>query len=241
MYYLAVMKFGVTICHRYLVKGHTQMECDSVHARIEKKTKKEEIYTPGQWYGHIKTAKVKKPAYRVIEIKRENIFSFRPLATEFNWDKQGVSTFREITFSSSTPGKASVRRDLMAVPKEVSILIPRRGRPINWLTYKPNLAYEGRRVLKAILVEAIKWFIRYDKIPAVHVPFYESLLQPAPVEVDAPDSSDEEGDDEPELVNSGDVYENEDDDADDPKASTDDSDDSEDENNGNTTDSDAYD
>lgn len=38
MYYIASMKFDIKIRHRYLIKGHTQMECDSVHGRIEKKT-----------------------------------------------------------------------------------------------------------------------------------------------------------------------------------------------------------
>lgn len=59
MYYAVAMKYGITIIHRYLEKGNTQMECDSVHARIEKKGRKKAVMVPSEWHGIMKTAKVK--------------------------------------------------------------------------------------------------------------------------------------------------------------------------------------
>ncbi|KAK4882616.1 hypothetical protein RN001_005935 [Aquatica leii] len=40
----------ITIEQKYLVKGHTQMECDSVHALIERKIKNQSIYLPSDYF-----------------------------------------------------------------------------------------------------------------------------------------------------------------------------------------------
>jgi len=46
---------------KYLTRGHTQMEVDSIHAAIETNSSRIEIYTPGQWETVIKTARRNKP------------------------------------------------------------------------------------------------------------------------------------------------------------------------------------
>lgn len=42
-------EFNVDIEQKFLTKGHTQMECDSVHSAIETKLKNKDIYLPGQY------------------------------------------------------------------------------------------------------------------------------------------------------------------------------------------------
>ena len=54
----------VTIFQKYLEKGHTQMECDSVHSVIERKKKNRDIFTPAQFVQIIEEARVKQP-YKV--------------------------------------------------------------------------------------------------------------------------------------------------------------------------------
>ena len=46
---------------KYLTRGHTQMEVDSMHAAIETNSSRIEIYTPGQWETVIKTARRNNP------------------------------------------------------------------------------------------------------------------------------------------------------------------------------------
>ncbi|KAK0055962.1 hypothetical protein Bpfe_014631 [Biomphalaria pfeifferi] len=46
---------------KYLTRGHTQMEADSVHAAIETNSSKIEVYTPTEWETVIKTARLKNP------------------------------------------------------------------------------------------------------------------------------------------------------------------------------------
>lgn len=47
----------ITITQKYLEKGHTQMECDSVHSTIECKLKGKEIYLPSQYTNIARTAR----------------------------------------------------------------------------------------------------------------------------------------------------------------------------------------
>lgn len=42
------VKYNIIITKKYLEKGHTQMECDSVHSVIERKLKKTDYYLPSQ-------------------------------------------------------------------------------------------------------------------------------------------------------------------------------------------------
>lgn len=54
----------VTIIQKYLEKGHTQMECDSIHSTIERSYAKTDIYLPSQYSIHTKTARKYPMPYR---------------------------------------------------------------------------------------------------------------------------------------------------------------------------------
>jgi hypothetical protein len=49
------------IDHQFLESGHTQMECDSMHAAIEFAKKKNEIFVPQQWATVIRMDRRKDP------------------------------------------------------------------------------------------------------------------------------------------------------------------------------------
>jgi len=57
----------ITITQNYLEKGHTQMECDSVHSVIERKKKNRDIFVPVQYVQLIQDARTKSP-YKVCYI-----------------------------------------------------------------------------------------------------------------------------------------------------------------------------
>lgn len=42
--------------HGFFEKGHSFMECESVHGRIDKATKDKEIFDPTGWYTAVKMA-----------------------------------------------------------------------------------------------------------------------------------------------------------------------------------------
>lgn len=54
-------KYNVLITQKFLEPGHTQMECDSVHSAIERKTKNKEIYLPSDYVKLTREARKKNP------------------------------------------------------------------------------------------------------------------------------------------------------------------------------------
>lgn len=87
MYTHASKEFGVTITHRFLEKGHTQNEGDSVHSVIERAGEHKLVYTPEEWKLLIRWAKAEKP-YQVRDITRDHVIDFKELLKKKNWTKK---------------------------------------------------------------------------------------------------------------------------------------------------------
>ena len=136
------------------------MECDNIHARIAKKNKLLEIFTPAQWYGNMTTAKLKKPQYVVKEVTQKDIISFKKRAPEFMWEKVPISQIRKITFDSFSRGTDTFRKHLDSPVTKCDILKLQPGTPINWATHKLKCAYNGRLPLNPKHVTDWKWFIK---------------------------------------------------------------------------------
>lgn len=77
LYIYAASKYNVTISHRFLEKGHTQNEVDSVHALIERKAENKFIYTPDEWRLLIRWAKSSGEPYVVRNMSQENFYDFK--------------------------------------------------------------------------------------------------------------------------------------------------------------------
>lgn len=60
------IKNNITIEQKFLVKGHTQMPCDSVHSKIEKVLKNKEIYLPSDYCKLTKIARQNPNPYESI-------------------------------------------------------------------------------------------------------------------------------------------------------------------------------
>lgn len=61
------MKHGVTIEQKFLVAGHTQMECDSMHSLIERRIIKD-IHTPRDYIVIFETARMHPSPYKVTQL-----------------------------------------------------------------------------------------------------------------------------------------------------------------------------
>ena len=68
------------IVQKYLEKGHTQMEVDSVHSVIERKLKTRSIYYPGNYIEVMQEARPAQP-YEVIENKHDFFYRFFPTSS----------------------------------------------------------------------------------------------------------------------------------------------------------------
>lgn len=69
---------NVTITQKFLEKGHTQMEVDSVHATIERKIKNKPIHLPSDYIRYTQTARQNpnKPGYETKAITHDMIRDF---------------------------------------------------------------------------------------------------------------------------------------------------------------------
>lgn len=75
------------IDHKFMLPGHTHMECDVDHSIIERKKKKTcvQIHHPREWYQFVRTAGTKKQ-FEVIEIEQNMFLDFGKAAkTKFMW------------------------------------------------------------------------------------------------------------------------------------------------------------
>ena len=74
MYYHLSLEMNVKVFQKYLVSGHTQMECDSVHSTSERHISKTDVYTPHEYALLVKTACRKRP-YAVQVIDHSEVFA----------------------------------------------------------------------------------------------------------------------------------------------------------------------
>lgn len=93
---------GVTIIQKYLEKGHTQMECDSMHSTIERKLKGKIINVPADCVAACKSARKNPKPYEVTYLSHDYfknystlnlIKSIRPVSGTIEYKKK---TFRGI-------------------------------------------------------------------------------------------------------------------------------------------------
>lgn len=68
------------IDHKFLESGHSQMECDSVHAAVETARKSVPVYSPDGYYTLVRAARRKNP-YKVHELNHKEFIDFKTVAS----------------------------------------------------------------------------------------------------------------------------------------------------------------
>jgi hypothetical protein len=122
-YYIAMLwyclnKFNLEfIKHKYLEKGHTYNENDSVHASIETASRHVRVYTTSQWSAIISMARSKKP-YIVKEMSTDDFFDFKEISENLinfdldsNREKVYVAKIRTLKISSNQPNEFKFKYD----------------------------------------------------------------------------------------------------------------------------------
>lgn len=75
------IEHNVSITQKYLEPGHTQMECDSVHAAIERKLKNREIHVPSDYITVTKEARRKPTPYEAIHVSQNLLKNYGDKST----------------------------------------------------------------------------------------------------------------------------------------------------------------
>ncbi|CAH1984507.1 unnamed protein product [Acanthoscelides obtectus] len=84
-------QYNVQITQKFLIKGHSQMECDSVHAVIERKLKNKNIEIPNDYY-------------RLTGEARQNPFPYEVVTPDFTFFKNYSA---DLVYYLIRPGKKS--------------------------------------------------------------------------------------------------------------------------------------
>ena len=70
------------INHKFLESGHSQMECDSMHACIEGAKKETSVFVPSQWNTVVTMARKKKP-FVVIPMKYTDVYDMKTFVSKY--------------------------------------------------------------------------------------------------------------------------------------------------------------
>lgn len=93
------VKHNKIIEQKWLEKGHTQMECDSAHAKIENNLKKRSIFVP---YDYVSVTKSARKTVKINNIRENCPFDAEYLTYEFFKD---FANPQKLRFNSIRPGK----------------------------------------------------------------------------------------------------------------------------------------
>lgn len=196
MYAFAVQKFGVSIIHRFLEKGHTQNEGDSVHALIERQKKGKVIYTPDQWIMLIKMAKVIGDPYIVKEVCQNSVYDLKKLINkERNWtkDEKGNNIkwneIRQIKIHKETPNLIHCRYDFEE-ENEYILNLEKPSRKKN-VSIKRDLvrAYNKPLPISKKKYEHLQ-FLCKKGVPEIYHQFYQNLPYSEKNQVDSSEDED---------------------------------------------------
>lgn len=122
-YMYAAKKYNVSIHHRFLEKGHTQNEGDSIHALIERSIKAKTIYSPDEWRLQVHRAKVEGDPYFVKNMTQEQFYDFKThvndelLSKNVNKGKMTWDKVREVFVNNLEPNKLYYKYDLEQEPE----------------------------------------------------------------------------------------------------------------------------
>lgn len=66
------------IDHVFFVPGHSEMECDSAHSKIEKKSKPTAVYTPECWAQVMRMVRTNPSPFNVTKLMHDDFINFNP-------------------------------------------------------------------------------------------------------------------------------------------------------------------
>jgi hypothetical protein len=206
MLQLAAAKFDLKITQKFLERGHTQTPGDSMHATIERAANLMEIFTDEEWKKVIVDCKQEGEKYSVMSMTKEKVYDFKLLVSQQNWDvddagvKVKWTKVRQIQFDGENPAVIKFRYDYSS-PYQSLTTSNRRGRPINFKTYKPVQAYQTKLPLAAQKVKNIRSLCEKFFIPSKYHSYFETLLSDVePTDGECEEVGENPGEDDPDSL-----------------------------------------
>lgn len=204
LYVHASLKLNIKVTHRFLQKGHTQNEGDSMHSCIEKSKKNHVLYVPEEIYAIIRNAKVGQ-RYNVKEMTQQDFIDFKKLVNNnSNWakticgEKINWTKIKEISVDPASPGKLHIRYEFDAeTPIIVDTYRQNRGRRKKTAgseniegPYVLTQLYDGPLPISENLYKDLISLCRDNYIPPHYQTFYMNLRPQSAINEDDFDAID---------------------------------------------------
>jgi hypothetical protein len=128
LYVFAAKKYNISITHRFLEKGHTQNEGDSVHSVIERSSQAKTIYTPDEWRILVRWAKNEGEPYIVRNMTQIDFFDFKSHINDKVWLKNcrgakiAWNNIKEVHANNNDPNKLFYKYNLSHSEYEILVL-----------------------------------------------------------------------------------------------------------------------
>lgn len=180
-YLLAAKEFDVTITHRFMEKGHTQNEGDSVHALIERESEQRLIYVPDEWYCLVRWAKREGIPYNVTEMTLGDFYNFKDLLANKNWvkdvtnEKMKWTQIREVKVTSNIFDRIEFKYNFDEEPKTLVVLRSTKRNTQRTDDFKISPAYDGPVLLPHGKYKDLNEMCKSGVIPNKYNRFYRDL------------------------------------------------------------------
>ncbi|KAK3107527.1 hypothetical protein FSP39_016707 [Pinctada imbricata] len=187
--------------HKFLESGHTQMECDSMHAAIEFAKKKTEIYIPQQWSTVIRMARRKDP-YNVVPLTHEDIWDFKKVQSqsmkynkiEINGTKINWLNIKWLRFMKEDPDNILFKYNFEEDFRKMKVTgSGKRGRPIEKTKELPR-KYTGKQPISQAKKKDLLNLCKTKIISSEYHDFYKNLPSSNNVADNLPEPDVEEDD-----------------------------------------------
>lgn len=166
-----------TIDYKFLEPGHTMMECDNMHAVIERASEYAEIYIPEDWVNVVRLARKDSP-YVVKVMEHTDFLNFKPMrellfpakikSTDGHFLKW--SDVRWLHLKKNVPGSFFFKQQYWEDFKEVKF----RNRPDTRRILIPKL-YTEQIMLKAVKHKDLMAMCQDGTIPKTYHNYYKHL------------------------------------------------------------------
>lgn len=181
LYLLASKEFGVTITHRFMEKGHTQNEGDSVHALVERESERRMIYVPDEWFCLVRWAKSEGIPYNVREMTSRDFYNFKDLLANRNWvkdvrnEKMRWTQIREVKVKGNVFDRIEYKYDFDDEPKTLLVLRSTKRNTQRQNDFKISQAYDGPILIPYGKSKDLNDMCRSGVIPEKYHGFYRDL------------------------------------------------------------------
>ncbi|XP_050310440.1 uncharacterized protein LOC126746304 isoform X2 [Anthonomus grandis grandis] len=165
----------LTVDHQLFETGHTEIECDSIHSKIERKAKHIPVYTADGWAQVIRDLRISPQPFVVKNFMFDDFLDFKTFSVDsYCFSKIPWRNVCSLHYEKGEPSKISNRTNFAEEYKHVDCSKPisNRGRPKQSLLHR---AYQQSLPISVSKYKDLEKMCKDYTIPKIHHGFYNSL------------------------------------------------------------------